>query len=274
MSEYKHYLSSGMLDAVKTDFNFLVQRVVDSGFEYDIQLREDYFNLYFRGNSLGKIEYLRNKGLYRISINDEFVCDGMRKRFRHKFSGGYVSFPVESRQLRAFYSVNNIKTMSARVKSYNYQEEIAFEQMLITDNINRDDLVIIDRQVMDIKKIDILALQRMPNGKYRFLVIEVKLGCNSELKETVYAQVTGYVDRITARFNEYRDGYMENIKQKQGLGLLPGGLKVEIIEGVSGVVVVGGYSGLAEQSIRKLKAKHPDIKVLHIKNHIDLCKCL
>ena len=53
---------------------------------------------------------------------------------------------------------------------------------------------------------------------------------------------------------------------------MPKELKVEIIDGVLGLVVVGGYSGLAEQSITELKARHPDIKVLQIKNEINFDK--
>jgi len=49
-------------------------------------------------------------------------------------------------------------------------------------------------------------------------------------------------------------------------------LKVNIVNGVLGVVVVGGYSGLAKKSISELKSRHPGIKVLHIRNEIDFRK--
>jgi hypothetical protein len=34
------------------------------------------------------------------------------------------------------------------------------------------------------------------------------------------------------------------------------------------------YSGIAENSIQELKASHPDLKVLHLKNSIDLSKVI
>ena len=46
-SEYKHNM-------VK-DFSFLIKHVQDSKGEMDIFLRENYINLYYRGNSAAKI---------------------------------------------------------------------------------------------------------------------------------------------------------------------------------------------------------------------------
>jgi len=37
----------------------------------------------------------------------------------------------------------------SNIKEVNYSEEITFEQMLITDNSDRSDLIIIDRQVTE-----------------------------------------------------------------------------------------------------------------------------
>jgi len=39
-------------------------------------------------------------------------------------------------------------------------------------------------------------------------------------------------------------------------------------------VIVGGYWGIAEKSIEELKKTHPDLKVLHLKNSIDLSKVI
>ena len=147
--------------------------------------------------------------------------------------------------------------------------------MLLTDNANRDDLIIIDRQVVDRgsdTKMDILALKKKEANKYQFCILEVKLGNNRELKNKVFTQLQEYTKRITDNFPQYKECYKKNFLQKQELGLLPGGLKVDIVEDVLGFVVVGGYSGLAEQSIDELKAKHPDIKIIQIKNKIDFSK--
>ena len=142
--------------------------------------------------------------------------------------------------------------------------------MLITDNIGREDLIIIDRQVMDTKhrkKMDLLALDQNNMGDYQFCVIEVKLGNNPELGGKVAQQLKYYKEEmISKNFLDYKKCYERNLKQKQELGLIKKDLQINIIEGVCGVVVVGGYSGIAKTNISKLKKQHPEIRVMLLSN--------
>lgn len=275
MQVIERYLYEETYDAVKRDFGFLINRIKLSGFEYDLQIRKNYLNLYYKGNSIGKISYLEAKNQYKIQICDKFVngLDSMLERFNKSNKKRYSLFAVEPERLRSFFSVNNLRSMGEKVKEVNFQEEIVFEQMLITDNVNRDDLIIIDRQIMDRSnrtKMDLLSLKRNDAGKYQFCILEVKLGNNAELKDDVFSQLNGYIARIEENFSDYKKCYEENVKQKKGLGLLPDYIKIDIVEGILGYVVVGGYSGLAKQSIEELKSRHPDTKVLHIENAINL----
>ena len=271
------YLSTETYQAVQRDFGFLVEKIEQSGYEYGLQIRDDYLNLYYKGNSLGKISYCKSKDLYEVRIHRKFA-EGIGtalNRFKYCREKEYFLFALASKQLHPFFSSRNLLLMGQKIKEVQFQEEIVFEQMLLTDNANRDDLIIIDRQVVDRNsstKMDLLAVKRNDAGNYQFCVLEVKLGNNVELKEKVFVQLSGYIDRIENNFDEYKECYEKNILQKQGLGLLPKGLKVNIVKGTLGVVVVGGYSGLAKKSIAVLKARHPGINVLHIKNEIDLGK--
>jgi len=271
------YLSQETFSVVKRDFGFLVNRIKQSGFEYGLEIRDNYMNLYYKGNSLGKISYRKSKKLYEIKIHRKFV-EGLGlaiKRFKYSREKEYFIFCLECKQLHPFFSKRNLLSMGQKVKKVQFQEEIVFEQMLVTDNANRDDLIIIDRQVVDRNsstKMDLIALRRNSSGKYQFCVLEVKLGNNTELKSKVFSQLNGYMERIARNFQQYKECYEKNALQKQELGLLPDGFKINIAKDVLGVVVVGGYSGLAKQSIRELKAHHPAIKVLLIKNEIDLSK--
>lgn len=271
------YLSQATFDAVRKDFKFLIDKIKQSGFEYNLQIRDDYLNLYYKGNSLGKITYKKARKLYEVRVNYQFV-EGFPfivNRFAHSRKKYDFIFTLSSRQLHPFFSTRNLLSLARKVKEVQFQEEIIFEQMLLTDNANRADLIIIDRQVVDRgsdTKMDILALKRKETDKYQFCILEVKLGNNKELKDKVFTQLQEYTRRITDNFRHYKECYEKNFLQKQELGLEPEGLKVDIVEGVLGFVVVGGYSGLAEQSIKELKAKHPDIKIIQIKNEIDFGK--
>lgn len=265
------YLSPITYEAVQNDFTFLIDKIKESGFEYGLEIRDDYLNLYYKGNSIGKISYKTRQKNYEIKIHHKFVDEVIKKRFSPKPAGDYEVFVLASKQLHPLFSSRNLLSMGQKVKAVQFQEEIVFEQMLLTDNAGRKDLIIIDRQVVDRDhdtKMDLLGLKQKEPGKYQFCVIEVKLGNNPELRDDVFQQLKGYVERITKNFSQYKKSYELNFSQKQGLGIFPSGLKIEIVEGVLGIVVVGGYSGIAEKSIAELKAKHPDVRILRIKNEI------
>ena len=266
------YFSEDKLNRIKSDFAFLIDRVLQSGYEYDFQLRDNYFNLYYKGNSIGKVS-CKPEGSYLVDIRCKFVKDSIRNNFQHQQIKDNLHFIIPPDKLKSFYSVSNIKSMAQKVKQVNFQEEITFEQMLMTDNIDRLDLIIIDRQVRDRKhktKMDLLALIQKEHEGYQFCVLEVKLGNNPELKGEVIEQLEGYMNRISENFDAYKTCYETNFKQKQLLGLYEKNIKINIVPGVMGIIVVGGYSGIAEKSIKELKRINPEIKVLHLKNRIDL----
>jgi len=136
------------------------------------------------------------------------------------------------------------------------------EQVLITDNPPTPDFIIIDRQVADHlnkAQIDLLALIREPGEvAHHFVVIEVKLGRNPELREKVGRQLSGYVEHIRKHINDYVSCYEKNYFQKKDLGLLQEDMPDSIAidnnpETVEGLIVVCGYSGLAKENIKCLK---------------------
>lgn len=272
----ERYFSEDILKYIKSDFQFLVDKIINSGFEYDLQIRDNYFNLYYKGNSIGKVSYSTGTQLYKVEIHTKFISKEIRERFLPK-EGIRLVFILKKEQLHPFFSSKNLLSMAQRVKEIHYQEETTFEQMLMTDNINRQDLIIIDRQVVDKKnrtKMDLLALKKSNNMDYQFCVIEVKLGNNPELRGNVATQLKGYVNRISNNFDDYKKCYELNFRQKQDLGLFTSNLKINIVQDVLGVVVVFGYSGIAQNSIKELKKKDPKIKILHLKNKIDLSRTI
>jgi len=119
-------------------------------------------------------------------------------------AGGYVLFVVKSDQLHPLFQKKHLGEFCSRIKAINNGEEITFEQMIITDNMDRGDLIIIDRQVTDeqlrLKRMDLLALKQVEARKFGFLVIEVKLGNSPELREKVAEQLDFYVSHIRNQF--------------------------------------------------------------------------
>ncbi|CAB1062166.1 hypothetical protein D1BOALGB6SA_6942 [Olavius sp. associated proteobacterium Delta 1] len=266
------------------DFGFLVEKIKNSGFEYDLQIRDGYFNLYYKGNSIGKISYKKDNGKYEVRIHEKFVPGRVIERFKSVLKNRYQIFSIPRKQLHSLFSSQNLKLMSSMVKKISFQEEVIYEQMLMTDNVNRDDLIIIDRQVSDKAsgtKMDLLTLKKNKGGCYQFCVFEVKLGNNPELegdvtyqgrliKRGVNTQLKEYTQRIENNFDDYRTCYQKNLEQKERLGLITRRAPVDIVHGVLGVVVVMGYSGMAERKIEELRRKDPSIRVIQLSNRIDV----
>ena len=158
---------------------------------------------------------------------------------------------------------------ASRIKLVNNGEEIGFEQALITDNINNENFIIIDRQITDSdlkgKRLDLLALKYLEGNKFQFVVVEVKLGNNPELKEEVAKQLDVYINHINNHFKEYKSCYEQNYAQKRILDLIKKPIfpNIEIVLPVKGLVVVGGYSGLANKQLTILKQNHPGLDITH-----------
>ena len=180
---------------------------------------------------------------------------------------------ISPKNLHKTLKVTNLKTICSNIRRINYQDELVFEQMLITDNMNRTDLIIIDRQVSDRNykgRIDLLALKQIKDNEYHFLVIEVKMGNNIALQNGIVAkQLDTYVKHIQKNFNSYKICYEENYKQKHIFGLIKSHYKtVNIVPDVHGMILVGGYSQQAAGAIKSIQNKYPELIIQQIVNRI------
>ncbi len=266
-------LSADRRKKTKSDLRPLVKLINSSGGEYSLQLRENYFNIYYQGNSLALVRPNKN-GTYTASIHKKFASGNtLRKLERYSVNkpsqtaeskSQYVNFTIRAQSLHQFFQRANINSLSSKIRAVHNGEEITFEQAVITDNPPSRNLIIIDRQVADKEnraQIDLLALKRDSTNKpFHFVVIEVKLGRNSELREKVGRQLNSYISHIKKHVKDYVDCYKENYRQKWELGLLAPSLpdNIEIDknkETVEGMVVVCGYSQLAKQSLEKLNER-------------------
>jgi hypothetical protein len=268
-----------VLRKIKADFHFLIKKILESGFEYDLQLRDNSFNLYYRGNNLGKVSYVQRANKYKIKVNHKFVDKHITDRFEYEKVGANLIFRLPRKDLRFFYRKRNLKAMCQNIERVAFfQEEVTSEQMIMTDNVHREDFIIIDRQIVEGRmRIDLLALVKKEGTDYQFCVIEVKLGNNPEPRENIVRQLRGYIRLIEDNFNEYKRCYEKNFKQKKELGLFDKNqyvrnLDINIVSGVSHALVIIGYSGLAEIMIKKLKEIDPSIRICQLKNIIDLSK--
>ncbi len=284
------------LAAVYKDLRPIVRLMNSSQGEFSLQLRENYFNIYYQGNSVAKVDLPRKDGKYVVEIHNKFLVEkpwdvipegfelerGVRglEGFRcspNKAGLPHQRFKVEGKKLAWFFQKSHLERLGRNIRRVNNGEEITFEQLVMTDNPPRSDLIIIDRQVADhtsTKQMDLLALARSDaTGPFHFLILELKLGRNKELEVDVANQFNEYIDRIREHIGDYAYCYGRNYEQKWGLGLfnapMPSRIKIDDRpESVQGLVVVGGYSQIGELAIGKLKSRHPDVRVLPMTNKL------
>lgn len=262
------YFSDENFDRLRDDFQFLIKILKSFKGELEFSLRDNYFNLYFRGNSAAQVTFKPN-GKYRISIHEKFYPRSLETddRFSDISSGDYRIIETTSEFLHPLLQKSHLNEIYSKIKRENYGEELTFEQMLITDNLDREELILIDRQVTDTqlnrRRMDLLALKQTQGRQYQFLVLEVKMGNNPELKNKVASQLSIYVDHIDEHFLAYKACYEKHYSQKKVMGIIekPDWDTIEIMPTVQGMVVVGGYSGIAREQLEVLNTTYPKLKV-------------
>lgn len=255
-------------DRFINDFKFLFKIIKSSYGEYDLRLRENYFNLYYKGNSLAKVIFKPDN--YEISIHEKFangVHDKDLRFSRPKKSNSYNYYTLTKELLYPFLQKKHLNKMCSNVKTVNNGEEITIEQLIISYNLNREDLIIIDRQVtgpgLRQKRMDLLCLRQKKDNEYSFEVVELKLGNNPELEDKVGIQLQNYISHISQNIREWAYSYQNTYRQMKEAGLIevPSYDEITISTEVFGQVVVFGYPGLAQPKIDALTRKYEGIKV-------------
>jgi len=286
----RRYLNDDEIHRLDGEARFLVDTVLASRGELFMALRRDYgpdvgyLNVYSRGNSLAKILF-QKRGGYSVEISCEFFGPdnaAREKRLakflpdlrRHNRSGNRYVWTVDAKQLHTLLQRANVRTLVHGIRHRDFTEELWFEQTLIADNLGREDFIIIDRQVDEPNdnrgRLDLLAIERVKGSSYRFVPLEVKLGNNVELAHDVRDQIGRYVERIEEKFDDYKACYERAYSQLRGLGLIQAGPhEVDLVRGTDGMVIVGGYAGLAREAIAELHEHAPDIRVRQFINSID-----
>ena len=250
------------------DFVFLFERIRREKGELDLRLRKDYFNLYYKGNSLAMVKV--EKAPYQIKINNKFAHEGFGKIADANGDSDYRTYSVPPERLHSFFSKANIDKSFAAIKHVHYSEELSLEQMLITDNFDREDFLVIDRQVQDKSlgagRIDLLGLRQVLGHQnlYHFLIMEIKVGNNPELHGKVGAQLARYKKAFDTHFDEVKACYERTYRQMKQTRVFPRPTvdAIEIVRPVDALVVVFGYSGIADSALKNLRGEYPEIHII------------
>jgi hypothetical protein len=266
----KRYLDEENFQRLKEDFRPVVERIIESHGEYDLRLRDNYFNIYCRGNSLAKVEF-RTEGVFEISINKRFaqgVFDSDQRFADRKESRDMLVWRISSRHVNPFFQKKYLNALAKNIDFVDHSEEINFEQQIIADNWNNPKWFIIDRQIQHPgrrdDKIDLLALVRSKDtGEFNFHVIEVKMGNNPELKKDVASQLDRYLLLVKKNLEVWKQSYRKAVEQLHAVGFyeLLDPASLTIGSRVTGSILAFGYPRVARAAVEELKKNRPDLTV-------------
>lgn len=277
------YLSDKNCERARDELAFLIKYLDHPRFrgELAIEFRgPSELGVYDRGFRLAQVRFSRDGG-YQVSTNLRFIEDSPLQgspRFPAVIDTekNSATFSATPDSIHALLQMSHMVAMRSRIKGIRYKEEIGVAHVIATDTRGTD-VVVIDREVGDSgpqhrgERLDLLALQRVEAKEYRFLAVEVKLGNNPELdtahqekagERSAVQQVEGYAEQIEQHFDDYAACYLKNVQQKLALGLLNNWDEAPtIVRDTRAMLVVVGYSGIAQPHLEVIAKDHPALWV-------------
>lgn len=183
--------------------------------DLDLQIRENYLNIYYKGNSLLKLTEKPTQK-YKVEIHEKFCGDWN------------IPYLYDQQTTQEFLKqLPLLKENSILTEKLSL--EIEYEQLLIRANNleqrNNNEYFIIDRQyTSDSGRFDLMGI--FWNGEYRrkdqkvpLCFMEVKFALNSDLK-TVHEQIDRYYQKIKSDIQNISQEAEVILKQKLALGLM------------------------------------------------------
>ena len=122
------YFSPDNFLRLQNDFRFLLKILGSYHGELELSLRDNYFNLYFGGNSAVKVTFRRD-GVYKIQIHEKFLPTSLDRdtRFSIDRSGTYCLIEVAAAQLHPLLQKRYLDVIRRKINRERYSEELAFE---------------------------------------------------------------------------------------------------------------------------------------------------
>lgn len=223
-----------------------------------VEIRNNFLDLYFLGHG---IEVKRSRGEYYLSASNRFnpkpILNDELKRLvkdHSQYTWRIYFDDIEKDKPNSFNEImTSIILKIVEHRKGNISEGVSEINHFIDNRaIGKNGILVIDRQVVypGSKKgrLDLLGLKRLNNGKFTFVVLELKNKNNLDIANVFTNQVKRYVDLVYDKYEDFRLTYEKVLKQKVKLGLLKPikcdiALKNEISKrDIAGIVVLDNYN--------------------------------
>ncbi len=208
-------LSDSFLQDLKSGFLSGLMAQVRQDRDLDLEIREDYLNIYYKGNSLLKLAEVQ-AGRYRVEIHPKFTRD--------------TKFQDLTDEATTHLFLAQIPSIKENIIQYGKSSiEIEYEQMIIRANNyeprNNSEYFIVDRQVAAGKagRFDLTGIYWPRKGRRKNQVVslclfEVKFALNQDIQD-VHKQLERYYEAIKANAAEIADETQTIFRHKLDLGL-------------------------------------------------------
>lgn len=181
--------------------------------DLDLQIRNGYLNIYYKGNSLLQLTEVGTR--YRVDIHAKFR------------TGLSIPDLLDGQTMALFLSL--IPTLKANIIKYGASSlELEYEQLIIRANNleprNNSEYFILDRQyVIGSDKFDLLGVYWDRRGRRRgqevpLCLMEVKFALNSDIGK-LHDQLQRYYHALKERASLFAQEYAVIFRQKLELGL-------------------------------------------------------
>ena len=208
-------LSDHFCDCLKSGFLSGITESVRGDPDLNLEIRDSYINIYYKGNSLLKLAETGSLQ-YKAQIHEKFL-DGID-----------LSLDFTADTVDQFLSaIPLLKKNIAKHGSYSLEAE--YEQMIIRANNfehrNNTDYFIVDRQyVIQTERFDLIGVFWGRSGRNRnreasVCLLEVKFALNTDISE-IHNQLARYHEAIRPRAAKIAEEMQAVFRQKIELGLV------------------------------------------------------
>ena len=208
-------ISETFLSCLKKGFLSEITKRVKSDRDLNLEIRESYINIYFKGNSLLKLAEVGALPRYKVDIHKKFL-DG-------------INIPLELAESNVHQFMPNIPLLKENIIRYGQRSiELEYEQMIIRANNfeprNNTEYFIVDRQYtvkegrFDLTGIHWTMQGRQKNRKASVCLMEIKFALNQDI-QLVHEQLAKYYEPIKTNAAQIAKEMEGVFKQKLELGL-------------------------------------------------------
>lgn len=208
-------LSKTFLHCLKSDFLSEITKYVRSDRDLNLEIRDRYINVYFKGNSLIKVVDMGSLNHYKAEIHSKFI-----KGVDVPLDLTEDSVPVFVRCI-PFIKENIIRNAKPSL-------ELEYEQMIIRANNfeprNNTEYFVVDRQyVVKDGRFDLTGFHwsrnnRQKNRKVSPCLMEIKFALNTDIQE-VHEQLAKYYEPIKNSASQIAEELECIFRQKLELNL-------------------------------------------------------